>query len=248
MTYIFDGVPNFRDMGGIETRNGRIVKKGLLFRSGELSKSSKEDQKFLQNELRIKTIIDYRDPEERRTHATPFLKGVKIVNVPASRAVVNLASLEVMSRSNLLGKFNLDAFKEFYEELPIDNPAYKEMVKVMQQGKGAILQHCSAGKDRTGVGAFIMYLILDVTVNSIVMDFIKTNDYMEKNPPYWVDLVKENIKDPELLEVIVGVNPKYLFFTYDKILNNFDTIQDYLYETYGIDEEERKRIQDLYLE
>lgn len=248
MDYTFEGIPNFRDMGGLETRNGRKVKHGLLFRSGELSKSSEKDQKILQNDLKITTILDYRDKEERESHPTPEMDGVELINIPASRAVINLTSLEVMGRENLLQKFSLDALKSFYEELPINNPAYKKLVELMQKGEGGILQHCSAGKDRTGVGAFIAYLVLDVPVKTIVMDFLQTNDYMRKNPPYWVDLVKENIKDPELLEVIVGVNPKYLFFTYDKILNTYDTIEEYLYDTYNIDEAERKRIQDFYLD
>ncbi|MBQ0141054.1 MAG: tyrosine-protein phosphatase [Kurthia sp.] len=248
LDYRFDGIPNFRDMGGLETRNGRKVKQGLLFRSGEMSKSSEKDRHILVNDLGLKTILDYRDDAEVASHPTPEMVGVKNVHIPASRAVLSIASIEEMSKSNLIELFDLEKLKEFYEDLPIDNPAYKELVKLIQQAEGPILQHCSAGKDRTGVGAFITYLILDVPVKTIVMDFLMTNKYMRKNPPYWLEAVQENIKDPEVIEVIVGVNPKYIFYTYDKILNNFDTIEEYLLETYGIDEEERKRIQDLYLD
>lgn len=248
MDYVFDGIPNFRDMGGLETRNGRKVKDGLLFRSGELSRSSEKDRQILVEEFHLKTIIDYRDKEEIATHATPIFEGVTNIHAPASRAILNIASIEVLSKDNLLELFDLNNLKEFYEDLPIDNPAYKELVRLLQVAEGPILQHCSAGKDRTGVGAFITYLILDVPVKTIVMDFLLTNEYVRKNPPYWLPAVKENVKDPDLIEVIVGVNPKYIFYTYDKILNEFDTIEDYLLETYGIDEGERKRIQDLYLD
>lgn len=246
--YQFDGVPNFRDMGGLETRNGRKVKAGLLFRSGELSKSSEKDRQILVNQLGLKTIIDYRDDEEVKSHPTPEFEGVDNVHVPASRAVLNISTIGQMDKATLLEFFDLEKLKIFYEDLPIDNPAYKELVKRIQKADGPILQHCSAGKDRTGVGAFITYLILDVPVKSIVMDFLLTNKYMRKNPPYWLKDVQDNIKDPEVLEVIVGVNPKYIFYTYDKILSEFDTVDDYLLVTYGIDEQERKRIQDLYLD
>lgn len=248
MDYLFDAIPNFRDMGGLETKNGRKVKHGLLFRSGELSRSSTKDQQILVDDLHLKTILDYRDEEEIKTHPTPTLRGVTNIHAPASKAVVNIASIEILSKSNLLELFDLNMLKEFYEDLPIDNPAYKELVHLLQLGEGPLLQHCSAGKDRTGVGAFITYLILDIPIKTIVMDFLLTNEYMRKNPPYWLKVVKENVKDPELIEVIVGVNPKYIFHTYDKILNTFDTVDEYLLETYGIDNKERKRIQDLYLD
>lgn len=248
MEYIFDGLPNFRDMGGVETRNGRKVKPGLLFRSGELSGLSDKDKDYLINELHLKTIIDYRDLGEVDRHPTPVLEGVTNIHVPASRAIISLTSMESMNEANMLQYFNLEVFTEFYKNLPVNNPAYKELVKQLQNGGQPILQHCSAGKDRTGIGAFITFLILDVPIKKIVTDFLLTNDYVKKNPPYWLKAVEENISDPEILDVIVGVKPQYMFYAYDEILNHYDTIADYLLDTYGIDEQERKRIQDIYLD
>lgn len=248
MDYIFDGVPNFRDMGGIETKNGRTVKHGLLFRSGELSAMSERDKDVFKNDLHIKTIIDYRDTDEVELYPSPALEGVNDIHIPANTAIINVSSMQFMTEANLLEHFSLKMFGDFYKKLPVNNPAYKELVKQLQTGGQPLLQHCTAGKDRTGIGAFIVYLILDVPINTIVHEFLKTNEYFEKNPPHWFNDIKDKITDPEVLAVITGVRPDYMFYAYDEILNNYDTIADYLYETYNIDAVERKRIQDIYLD
>jgi protein-tyrosine phosphatase len=38
-----EGTPNFRDFGGYETRDGRVVRWGQLYRSGSLSKLNDAD-------------------------------------------------------------------------------------------------------------------------------------------------------------------------------------------------------------
>ncbi|MEE9380086.1 MAG: tyrosine-protein phosphatase, partial [Hyphomonadaceae bacterium] len=58
-----NGQPNFRDIGGYETRDGRKIKSGLVYRSGELPKLTDEDVETLR-ELGIKTVINFLTPGE----------------------------------------------------------------------------------------------------------------------------------------------------------------------------------------
>jgi protein-tyrosine phosphatase len=53
------GQPNFRDLGGYETADGRRVKWGRVYRSGELSQLSEDDVAKL-GDLGIKTVVDLR--------------------------------------------------------------------------------------------------------------------------------------------------------------------------------------------
>ncbi|MCJ7754110.1 MAG: tyrosine-protein phosphatase [Thermoanaerobaculales bacterium] len=53
---VLDGQPNFRDLGGYETTDGRTVKWGQVFRSGELPRLSDDDMATLE-ELEISTVV-----------------------------------------------------------------------------------------------------------------------------------------------------------------------------------------------
>lgn len=243
----FEGIPNFRDLGGVTTIDGKKVKTGLLYRCGELSKSTAADLKQLES-LNIRTIIDYRDEKEITAHPTPKIKGVHDVLAPASRAQFNLASIEDLAGSNLLQQLNMDLFKEFYASLAFENPAYQTLVSILKAHEVPMIQHCTAGKDRTGIGSMITYLILGVPYTTIVKDFLETNDYMQKHPPYWQKPLESAVKNPEILQILVGVNQMLLDHVHDEILKKYGTIEMYLKEEYHIDEKTRKEIQDFYLE
>ena len=57
------GQPNFRDLGGYAASDGRTVKWGQVFRSGELSQLSTDDVRKL-GALGIRAVVDLRSPEE----------------------------------------------------------------------------------------------------------------------------------------------------------------------------------------
>lgn len=58
-----DGQPNFRDVGGYETTDGRTVKWGEVYRSGELPRLSDEDVAKLE-ELDIRTVVSFLTEKE----------------------------------------------------------------------------------------------------------------------------------------------------------------------------------------
>ena len=53
-----DGQPNFRDIGGYKTVDGKTVKWGQVYRSGELPRLTNEDVMILES-LGIKTVISF---------------------------------------------------------------------------------------------------------------------------------------------------------------------------------------------
>lgn len=79
-----DKAYNFRDIGGYETNEGLVVKKGLLFRSDELSKLSEADIETIRK-LNIKTIIDYRSERERVNNEDKPIPGAKVVYLDLRR-------------------------------------------------------------------------------------------------------------------------------------------------------------------
>ncbi len=79
---VMDSVQNFRDLGGYTSTNGKTVKWGKVFRSGELSSLSEWDSIRLDN-LGIKTIIDLRTNQETLTAPIKYTKA-NILQIPIS--------------------------------------------------------------------------------------------------------------------------------------------------------------------
>lgn len=101
-TVQFEKIYNFRDMGGLTTNDGRTVKKGVLFRSGELGQATKNDIKMLE-ELQLKVIFDYRDDSEAKVNASPPLESVKNIRIPARMkdSIIPTVNVEELLKSDL---------------------------------------------------------------------------------------------------------------------------------------------------
>src|SRR5689334_21680682 len=67
IAFVFEAVPNFRDCGGYPTRDGRVMRRGRLFRSGQFPLASDGDVASL-GEINFHTIVDLRRPLERETN------------------------------------------------------------------------------------------------------------------------------------------------------------------------------------
>ena len=60
----FEGIDNFRDLGGYRTENGRQLKWGVLYRSGTFADASRGDQQVL-SQLGLSSLIDFRSVAEK---------------------------------------------------------------------------------------------------------------------------------------------------------------------------------------
>ena len=52
---------NFRDLGGYATSKGEVIRSGLVFRSGDLSRLEHEDASTIAS-LGLRTVVDLRYP------------------------------------------------------------------------------------------------------------------------------------------------------------------------------------------
>ncbi len=75
-----------------------------------------------------------------------------------------------------------------YELLPLNNPAYYQLVNLLKQPeKGGIVQHCAVGKDRTGVGSALVLFALGADLDTVMEDYLLTNETLA---PYRKHLLK----------------------------------------------------------
>ena len=204
---------NTRDLGGMKTTNNLKIKENRLIRSGSLHKLSDNDIKTLKKH-NLKIVVDFRSEKEFVNKADVKIDGVTYLNFPA----LEKEKQEDNSKhhdSNLLklvdkqtGGMNL--LLKTYKNLFISNEglnAYKNFFKVIiENDDGAILWHCSQGKDRAGMASFLLEYALGVSLNDCIEDYLYTNIAMEKKIKELTPIVlKQSNNDTSLLPLLEDV-------------------------------------------
>jgi protein-tyrosine phosphatase len=250
-----DGASNFRDIGGLITQKGYLMKSGILFRSDELSRLSNNDLEILKR-LDIKLIFDLRTPNERKSNLDriPQNKGIKLVNVPFynqynNSTYLQLFELFISKRTRLDYKHY---FKTFYNKIVFEQTHQVNQIITMisdPRNLPAII-HCSAGKDRTGIISALIQLVAGVPRNTALEDYLITNRYyqprMNKYRRYfqWMDRFQVS---PGHIFQIFEARLEYLDEVLDEIFDAFGSIEGYLNNACGIDADTIFNLQKLLL-
>ena len=86
----FHGQPNFRDIGGYATSDGREIRSGLIYRSGELPRLTDNDVKKLQA-LGVKTVVNFLTPNEIAYRGKDRLPaGVREISLPITGEIADV--------------------------------------------------------------------------------------------------------------------------------------------------------------
>lgn len=181
-----DAIHNFRDFGGYKTVTGSELKKGLLYRSGDLSGATDTDLANLAA-LGIKTIYDLRSDRERQRQPdripgsasfTSFHLPMRPVVEYHGRSLRRLFSL--MFGRERRTDYVAETYQAYREYATGYLPQLKAMFRRLSRPENLpALIHCSAGKDRTGVVIGLFQLALGVPRRMVMDDYLKSNDYLD---------------------------------------------------------------------
>ncbi|MEG1131990.1 MAG: tyrosine-protein phosphatase [Romboutsia sp.] len=246
---------NFRDLGGYKTKDGRAVKWGLFYRSEDLSNLKDNDLKYFES-LGIKYVLDYRSEDEVSRNPDVQVKLVKNINIPGMNIKGNdnldmTTYVEQILQGSTMDINPEDLLREAYKIMPLDNPAYKELFKLFRNPENtAILQHCTAGKDRTGVGSALILLALNVDEETIIKDYLESNDNRKSFTKNIMETYKDYMKDEKvkkMIEGILGVDETLIKSSLNSIKNKYGTYEDYFKNEYELDEDELDKLRNKYL-
>ncbi len=239
------GGRNFRDLGGYRTADGRMVKWGLLYRSGQMHDLTPADYVTLQK-LGIRTVCDFRDTRERTTEPTLWPAGqtpkvlsddyaldmsaMKIPGDPASWTHEQVVTAMSATYPKLLDQFN---------------GQYRRMFAGLLAGDVPLAFHCTAGKDRTGVAAALLLTALGVPRATIVDDYLLSNRHMAPMPAhptgFWAKL------SPEAARTFAGVDRRYIDAVFAVIDRHPGGAMGYLKDELGLDAGRIAKLRALYL-
>jgi protein-tyrosine phosphatase len=177
-----EAIYNFRDFGGYQTKNGTRIKKGLLYRSGDLSRATDTDLECLHS-LGIKTICDLRSEGERwrEPDRIPAARPFTFFNIPMrpiveyhGRSLRRLLSLMFGSERRM--NYVAESYQAYREYATGYLPQLKALFqRISNLANLPLLIHCSAGKDRTGVVASLIQLVMGVPFETVMDDYLRTN-------------------------------------------------------------------------
>ena len=181
-----ESINNFRDFGGYKTQNGTSLKKGLLYRSGDLSKATDADLERIAS-LGIKTVCDLRSEGERKQEPDriPVTAPLTFFNIPMrpiveyhGRSLRRLFSLMFGSERRM--DYEAESYQAYREYATGYLPQLKTLFQRISNPENLpLLIHCSAGKDRTGVVASLIQLVLGVPLETAIDDYLKTNGNLD---------------------------------------------------------------------
>lgn len=191
-----EGQVNFRDLGGYLTGDGRRVRWGQLFRSGDLSHLSDADLAYL-NHLELKLVCDLRVDFEVKRSPDRLPDGVVRLGLPVRGGElpekVLYDAVDNGDLSDLDSDFLLGSNRMFVSEF---GQVYGEMVRKLSDGdRRPAVFHCTAGKDRAGFGAAIVLLMLGVPMETVFEDYLLTNTYRAAWTEQTLARIRQNIVD-----------------------------------------------------
>ncbi|MDR3476274.1 MAG: tyrosine-protein phosphatase [Devosia sp.] len=164
------GTYNIRDLGGYEAGEGRTQWRRIL-RADALHKLDEAGVAAL-IDAGVRTVIDLRHDHELATAPNPFRgsDAVRYVNISLfDQLTPPGAGLDEQGRqTNVL----LELYKLALERRP---EAIRDVLSAIAEApEGAVLFHCTAGKDRTGIIAALLLALGGVDRETIGADYALT--------------------------------------------------------------------------
>lgn len=212
------GVANARDLGGYKTADGKTVKIGVLLRTAALYHATANDLKIITDKYHVTQIIDFRTSKGIQKNPDPQINGVIETHLPIHSSAEKNTDGENQSYINMVTDSNsISAFKQFFMVL-------------LNHKEGAVLFHCAAGKDRTGVASILLLSALGVDKNTIIQDYLLSNEY------YSALSQKERVKE------------KWAMTVFDTITSKYGSMDIFLNQELGLTPQNKAKLKLMYLE
>lgn len=256
------GAPNARDLGGLRTADGRRVRAGRLLRSGQLSSLTAEDLRTLQ-ELSLETVVDFRTETERRQKPDRILLGVEYIHCP----IIEESTMGITRETQADPLQSMVAFAAkcggeaenmmaaLYPPLvesPYSIAHYRQFFDcLLRQTQGALLYHCTAGKDRVGVGTMLLLTALGVPRETVWADYLLTNERIVPDTERMLAAAAQYTDDSAVfsaLRAFDGARAEYLDGAWNSIVSRYGTVEAFLERELGVDPAERAALRERYLE
>ena len=161
-------IQNMRDLSGLRTADGRKIRPNMLIRSAQLAQAVEEDLEHVAAVIDLRTIKEREEMPDLvyscRYLPMPVFDEFKpgVSHEEEAKQAPKLPDMAVLY--GILVRNYMDSFRNI-------------LTAIMHHdfSEGAILWHCTEGKDRCGITTAMILELLDVDRDTIMEDYLKTN-------------------------------------------------------------------------
>jgi protein-tyrosine phosphatase len=249
--------PNFRDVGGYRTTDGRWVKVGELYRSDGLDALTDADLATVQA-LGIKLVCDLRTDGELESKPDKEIPGatneqINIIGEDELTAKITnaITSGDKAAQQELLGngkgeKLLVEGGRSFVSDAGPKAGYTTFFERIADPANLPTVMHCSAGKDRTGWASAAVLTALGVPKATVMQDYLISNDYLKAKNEKTLAQTGALI-DSALLEPVLTVKAPYLDASFSEVKAKYKTFDKYL-AAIGVTKADKQQLQDELLE
>jgi protein-tyrosine phosphatase len=227
-----DGAVNVRDLGGLPLRDGGSTMTGRLLRSDNLQDLTAADVRLLRSRIGVTDVVDLRTWTERT------LEGVAPLDLEPAVTVRHLSLLpregdavREVDGNVLLPWQPADdpaRVEDVDEDIPVERAEARSVytsylgdrpdsivaaLSAVAHAEGAVVLHCAAGKDRTGVVVALALDLVGAERGAIIEDYLMTAQRIDaiidrlRSSPTYADNVRGRKRASHLprAEAVEGV-------------------------------------------
>ncbi len=244
------GAVNFRDLGGYATEHGHRLHWGKVFRSDGLFRLKENDLEVFR-QIGIRHVFDFRTPSEAASapNRLPQAPAVTYMNLPVSRGEFDFtAAMKRITKGDINWLTEDFMVSGYIHNLDYHAKKWGRVIRHIAEGsEGATLFHCTGGKDRTGICAALILLVLGVPEETVIWDHQLSNVYIAALIPRIKQRIAAYGIDPDLLDPYLTAPEEAIVAALDHLHRHYGSAEAYLREKAGVYPEELERLRETLL-
>ena len=250
---------NARQLGGYQIGDQRI-KDNLLLRTAKISELSEEDSTLLCDKYKVQCIYDFRGKKESLSAPDVIPGKARYLSLALSFSEdENETDTKFENEEQMIGMllqyadhpsvqamctsmYDVIFFEESSQE--VYRQFFADLLTVKPED-GAVLWHCTQGKDRAGSASAMLLAALGADRELIMADFILSKDYYD---PMTSKIKTETESQKTVINTLISANSAIFEATLNKVDEKYGSLRNYLTECLGVTPEMMNILRDRYLE
>lgn len=238
-------IQNLRDVGGYYTANQRMLRWGMLFRSGQMIRTSVHDS-LLMKELKLKTIVDLRAASEQQRIPLAY-NAENMVSIPIN-AGQPMDAYRRMRNGQMKKGDGMVYMQDVYLKYVTENTEQfaRFFQLLLDEDNYPLLFNSSLGKDRVGFLTSLIMRVLNILPDEIEADYRATDRYLVKERMGY--LVRGlNYDAQETLTLLLSTDLSWMDLAYNQIDKEYGSFHEYVANGLKLSEKDIRHLKEILL-